>query len=152
MESNILYTTVYIRTEAKKLQVLCSRLSVPLSFSFATILPKSHCSEKSVRRRLWSKKKRLSIFYEAKKSVRRRLWSKKKRLSIFYEAKKSVRRRLWSKKKRLSIFYEARKSVRRRLWSKKKRLSTNFTKSVRRWPKKCLSIFEKKSVCRPFTT
>ena len=131
VESNILYTTVYIRTEAKKLQVLCSRLSVPLSFSFATILPKSHCSEKSVRRRLWSKKKRLSIFYEAKKSVRRRLWSKKKRLSIFYEA---------------------RKSVRRRLWSKKKRLSTNFTKSVRRWPKKCLSIFEKKSVCRPFTT
>ena len=123
MESNTLYTTVYIRTEAKKLQVLCSRLSVPLSFSFATILPKSHCSEKSVRRRLWSKKKRLSIFYEAKKSVRRRLWSKKKRLSIFYEA---------------------RKSVRRRLWSKKKRLSTNFRKSVRRWPKKCLSIFEKK--------
>ena len=49
-------------------------------------------------------------------------------------------------------FYEARKKCSSTLMKQKKRLSTNFTKSVRRWPKKCLSIFEKKSVRRPFTT
>jgi hypothetical protein len=140
-----LYTTVYIQTEVKKLQVLCSTLSVRRFMLKSWNYSKSHCSGKSVRRRLWSKKKCLPIFYEARKSVRRHLWSKKKRLSILYEARKSVRRRLWSKKKRLSILYEARKSVRRRLWS-------NFTKSVLRWPKKRLSTFEKKSVRRPFTT
>ena len=132
-----LYTTVYIQTEVKKLQVLCSTLSVRRFMLKSWNYSKSHCSGKSVRRRLWSKKKCLPIFYEARKSVRRHLWSKKKRLSIFYEARKSVRRHLWSKKKRLSILYEARKSVRRRLWS-------NFTKSVLRWPKKRLSTFEKK--------
>ena len=111
-----LYTTVYIQTEVKKLQVLCSTLSVRRFMLKSWNYSKSHCSGKSVRRRLWSKKKCLPIFYEARKSVRRHLWSKKKRLSILYEARKSVRRRLWS----------------------------NFTKSVLRWPKKRLSTFEKK--------
>ena len=55
---------------------------------------------------------------------------------------KSVRRYFMKHEKVFVDTYEA----------KKKRLSTNFTKSVRRWPKKCLSIFEKKSVRRPFTT
>ena len=122
--SNTLYTTVYIQTEVKKLQVLCSTLSVRRFMLKSWNYSKSHCSGKSVRRRLWSKKKCLPIFYEARKSVRRHLWSKKKRLSILYEARKSVRQRLWS----------------------------NFTKSVLRWPKKRLSTFEKKSVRRPFTT
>ena len=111
-----LYTTVYIQTEVKKLQVLCSTLSVRRFMLKSWNYSKSHCSGKSVRQRLWSKKKCLPIFYEARKSVRRHLWSKKKRLSILYEARKSVRQRLWS----------------------------NFTKSVLRWPKKRLSTFEKK--------
>ena len=115
-----LYTTVYIQTEVKKLQVLCSTLSVRRFMLKSWNYSKSHCSGKSVRRRLWSKKKCLPIFYEARKSVRRHLWSKKKA---------SVDT-LWSKKKCSSTLM---KQFHEKCSSMAKKAFVDF------WKKKCSS-------------
>ena len=127
--SNTLYTTVYIQTEVKKLQVLCSTLSVRRFMLKSWNYSKSHCSGKSVRRRLWSKKKCLPIFYEARKSVRRHLWSKKK-------ASVDI---LWSKKKRSSTLMKQKKASVDTLWSKKKCSST----LMKQFHEKCSSMAKK---------
>ena len=124
-----LYTTVYIQTEVKKLQVLCSTLSVRRFMLKSWNYSKSHCSGKSVRRRLWSKKKCLPIFYEARKSVRRHLWSKKK-------ASVDI---LWSKKKRSSTLMKQKKASVDTLWSKKKCSST----LMKQFHEKCSSMAKK---------